>query len=90
QDDADPGLVQLFTDKARALDLKHLRLPSGAAHDAQIMATITRTGMVFVPSLEGRSHSSAEWTNWEDIERGANLMLQAALSLAVDDQEALQ
>ncbi|MBK1691715.1 Zn-dependent hydrolase [Ectothiorhodospira mobilis] len=86
----DPGLVQLLGDKARALDLKHLRLPSGAAHDAQIMATITRTGMIFVPSLEGRSHSSAEWTNWEDIERGANLMLQAVLSLAADGQEALQ
>ena len=80
----DPALVQLLEDKARALDLKDLRLPSGAAHDAQIMASLTRTGMIFVPSLEGRSHSAAEWTNWEDIERGANLMLQAILSLATE------
>lgn len=86
----DPALVQLLEDKARTLDLKHLRLPSGAAHDAQIMASLTRTGMIFVPSLEGRSHSAAEWTNWEDIERGANLMLQAILSLATENGEAVK
>ncbi|SIT69145.1 N-carbamoyl-L-amino-acid hydrolase [Ectothiorhodosinus mongolicus] len=86
----DAGLVQLLSDKARALDLKHMCLPSGAAHDAQIMASMTRTGMVFVPSIEGRSHSAAEWTNWEDIERGANVLLQASLSLAVGTGETLR
>ncbi|SEP74639.1 N-carbamoyl-L-amino-acid hydrolase [Ectothiorhodospira magna] len=86
----DPGLVQLLSEKADALGFAHLRLPSGAAHDAQIMSGIARTGMVFVPSLEGRSHSPAEWTNWEDIERGANLMLQAVLSLAAQDKETLR
>jgi len=81
----DPGLVQLLTDTAERLDLKHLRMPSGAAHDAQIMGSMTRTGMIFVPSLEGKSHSAAEWTAWEHIERGANLALHTVMQLAAED-----
>jgi beta-ureidopropionase / N-carbamoyl-L-amino-acid hydrolase len=80
----DPGLVQLVTETAERLGLSHLRMPSGAAHDAQIMGSVTRTGMIFVPSLEGKSHSASEWTPWEDIERGANLALHAVLQLAAE------
>jgi N-carbamoyl-L-amino-acid hydrolase len=39
-----------------------------------MMPELTRTGMIFVPSKEGRSHSPAEWTAWEDIEVGVNLL----------------
>lgn len=81
----DPGLVQLLTETADRLGLEHLRMPSGAAHDAQIMGSVTRTGMVFVPSIEGKSHSASEWTPWEDIEKGANLTLQAILQLVAED-----
>ena len=81
----DPGLVQLLTETAARLGLEPLRMPSGAAHDAQIMGSVTRTGMIFVPSIEGKSHSASEWTPWEDIEKGANLALQAILKLAAED-----
>ncbi len=81
----DPGLVQLLTETAERLGLEHLRMPSGAAHDAQIMGSATRTGMIFVPSIEGKSHSASEWTPWEDIEKGANLALHAILQLAAAD-----
>ncbi|MDX9766634.1 MAG: Zn-dependent hydrolase [Ectothiorhodospiraceae bacterium] len=81
----DPGLVQLIADGAEQLGMRALKLPSGAAHDAQIMAGITRTGMIFVPSIEGRSHSSAEWTAWEDIERGATLALHTLIRLATSE-----
>jgi N-carbamoyl-L-amino-acid hydrolase len=57
-------------------------LPSGAAHDTQMLAGLTRAGMIFVPSREGRSHSPAEWTAWEDIETGANVALNALYALA--------
>ena len=57
-------------------------MPSGAAHDTQILATITPAGMIFVPSKAGRSHSPAEWTAWEDIEHGANVLLNTLYSLA--------
>jgi N-carbamoyl-L-amino-acid hydrolase len=62
-------------------------MPSGAAHDAQIMARLTRSGMIFVPSKNGRSHSSAEWTDWEYIEAGANVALHTLLRLAMEDEK---
>jgi N-carbamoyl-L-amino-acid hydrolase len=38
--------------------------------------------MIFVPSREGRSHSPAEWTAWDDIEKGANVLLNTLYRLA--------
>jgi beta-ureidopropionase / N-carbamoyl-L-amino-acid hydrolase len=81
----DPGLVQTIASQAERLGYGTHHLPSGAAHDAQIMASMTRTGMIFVPSLEGKSHSASEWTPWEDIMRGANLMLASVLALACEE-----
>ncbi|QKT03767.1 Zn-dependent hydrolase [Ectothiorhodospiraceae bacterium 2226] len=78
----DAGIADLIEEHANALDLRALRMVSGAAHDTQIMAGITRAAMIFVPSKEGRSHSAAEWTAWEDIERGANLALATLARLA--------
>ena len=78
----DPGIVQTIEGEAERMGVEYLTMPSGAAHDTQSMSAITRTGMIFVPSLQGRSHSAAEWTNWEDIEIGANLTLRSVLALA--------
>jgi beta-ureidopropionase / N-carbamoyl-L-amino-acid hydrolase len=55
---------------------------SGAGHDAQVMAKITEAGMIFVPSHQGRSHSPAEFTAWDQIENGANVLLNSVLRLA--------
>lgn len=78
----DPGIVEIIADSARALGSETLVMPSGAAHDTQMMASLTRAGMVFVPSKDGRSHSPAEWTPWEDIENGANVLLNTLYKLA--------
>jgi beta-ureidopropionase / N-carbamoyl-L-amino-acid hydrolase len=51
-------------------------------HDAQYMAAIGPTGMIFVPSHDGRSHCEEEFTAIEDIEDGANTLFLAALDLA--------
>ncbi len=80
----DPEIVKNIEARAAELGLESLRMPSGAAHDAQIMSHIAPIGMVFVPSKDGRSHSPAEWTAWEDIEAGANVVLRSLLSLAND------
>ncbi len=77
-----PDIVCAVAETAEALGIKAHRMHSGAAHDAQMMAGITRMGMIFVPSVEGRSHAAAEWTHWEDIETGANLALNTLLRLA--------
>jgi len=73
---------EAFVNVSKALGLKHTFLPSGAGHDAQCMAEICPTGMIFVPSVGGFSHSAKEFTEWEDCANGANALLQAALMLA--------
>ena len=67
---------------ARELGCRHRRILSGAGHDAQYMAAICPTGMVFVPSRGGRSHCEEEFTPLDDIEHGANTLFLAAMSLA--------
>ncbi|MDG1368278.1 MAG: M20 family metallo-hydrolase [Acidimicrobiales bacterium] len=58
------------------------RMPSGAGHDAQMLARVCPTGMVFVPSVDGISHNPAEYTSPDDLEAGASVLLQVMLELA--------
>ena len=78
----DGTIVKTLAETAKSLGAKFQCMPSGAAHDAQIIAQIAPVGMIFVPSRDGRSHSPAEWTAWEDIEIGAKLMLNTLLTIA--------
>jgi N-carbamoyl-L-amino-acid hydrolase len=78
----DQAIVDIITQTVKDLDVSYLNMPSGAAHDTQMLASITRAGMLFVPSKDGRSHSPAEWTDWEHIERGANALLNTLHRLA--------
>ena len=71
-----------FATAAAALGLTTMELPSGAGHDAQALAAITPSGMVFVPSVGGISHDPTEQTAWEDCVNGANVLLGATLQLA--------
>ena len=79
----DPGVVGLVETTARALDLSTMRLPSGAGHDAQMLARVCPSGMVFVPSVAGISHNPAEYTKPDDLVAGADVMLQVVLELAL-------
>ena len=72
------------TSAAAELGLTTMELASGAGHDAQPLAAITPSGMVFVPSVGGVSHDPAEETAWEDCVNGANVLLNAAVRLAED------
>jgi N-carbamoyl-L-amino-acid hydrolase len=67
---------------AGRLRLEARHLPSGAAHDAQMMATLMPMGMIFVPSVGGISHSPKELTSWRDCANGANLLLETVMDLA--------
>ncbi len=58
------------------------RMPSGAGHDAQMLARVCPTGMIFVPSVDGLSHNPAEYTSPADLKAGANVLLQVMLELA--------
>ncbi|HEY6288347.1 MAG TPA: Zn-dependent hydrolase [Nitrospiraceae bacterium] len=76
----DPGLQAELVKAAEACGATWKWLPSGAGHDSQIMTRHLPTAMLFVPSVAGRSHSSAEYTTAEDAARGASV-LATALSL---------
>jgi len=76
------GIVDTIENVCKSLKIPFLQMASGAAHDAQMMAGITRAGMIFVPSKDGRSHSIAEWTDMDDIEKGANVALNTMYRIA--------
>jgi len=78
----DASVTSAIEVSVQTLGIPATHLNSGAAHDAQIIAGIAPTGMIFVPSKEGRSHSAAEWTAWKDIEAGANTLLHTLKQLA--------
>src|SRR6266542_3881787 len=77
-----PEVVGTIEAAARSLGCGQRRILSGAGHDAQYMAAICPTGMIFVPSRGGRSHCEEEFTPMDDIEHGANTLFLAALDLA--------
>ena len=75
-------ILTLLEEECGRLDCRFLRVTSGAGHDAQIVAGVCDAGMIFVPSVDGLSHAPAETTKWDDLEKGANLLLAALLRLA--------
>ncbi len=78
---SDPAVRDLIADATQALGLTSRLMPSGAGHDAQDLARICPMGMIFVPSVNGISHSPREHTRPQDVENGANVLLQTVLRL---------
>ena len=66
---------------AQKLNYDFKEMISGAGHDANPLSKITSTGMIFVPSHRGISHSPEEWTDWTEIQKGIEVMLEAVKSL---------
>ena len=78
---ANPAFQQAVRDAARAAGLATMDLPSGAGHDAQNVAHFAPMGMIFVPSRGGISHSPKEFTSWDDVANGAEVLYRAILLL---------
>ena len=78
----DDATVDLVESTARSLGYTVKRMPSGAGHDAQMLARVCPTAMIFTPSVNGISHNPAEYTSPEDLLAGANVLLHAMLALA--------
>jgi beta-ureidopropionase / N-carbamoyl-L-amino-acid hydrolase len=75
-------VLDILKKECEGLAYPSLVLPSGAGHDAQILAAVTDAGMIFIPSIDGLSHSPQEAINWDDLEKGANLLLHSLIRLA--------
>jgi N-carbamoyl-L-amino-acid hydrolase len=74
-----PRMQALVEEAAGRCGLAHTSLPSGAGHDAQAMASITDAAMLFVPSVDGISHSPMEFSTPEDCANGAQALLELIL-----------
>ena len=77
-----PHLVARVEAIATEFDLPVKRLPSGAGHDAQMLAAICPACMIFTPSAGGISHNIAEYTKPEDLAAGADVLLRLVTELA--------
>jgi len=77
-----PRIIAALEEECRTLGYPSMRVTSGAGHDAQILAGICDAGMIFIPSPDGISHTPAERVSWDDLEKGANVLLGALVRLA--------
>lgn len=79
--DFDREVIGIIEDVCRELGLKYKRMWSWAGHDAKNMARISRTAMIFVPSVGGISHSKEEYTRDRDLVNGLLVLLKTVLRL---------
>ncbi|WNS41203.1 Zn-dependent hydrolase [Paenibacillus sp. MMS20-IR301] len=77
----DALVMEVCAAQAEVLGIASLQLGSMAGHDATHMASLTRAGMLFVPSLGGKSHCPEEESRITDIEQAGNVLLQSILAL---------
>ena len=75
-------LIEVLKEGCAELGYRYLTLTSGAGHDAQIVSAIADAGLVFIPCAGGVSHAPEEMIDWDDLEKGANLLLRSLIRLA--------
>jgi N-carbamoyl-L-amino-acid hydrolase len=78
----DPQVLRRIEAAAGELGHSWRRMTSGAGHDAQILSRICPTGMIFIPSRDGLSHSPYEYSSPEDVAAGADVLLRSVLALS--------
>jgi beta-ureidopropionase / N-carbamoyl-L-amino-acid hydrolase len=78
----DDQLTGLIADLANHHKRSVMMMPSGAGHDAQMLARVCPTTMIFTPSVQGISHNPAEFTNTEDLVAGTNILMDTMWALA--------
>ena len=84
----DERVIDCVEQIARAQGNTVQRMPSGAGHDAQMLARVCPSGMIFVPSVKGISHNPSEFTETIDLIAGANILLHTMLSLTTLDADS--
>ncbi|QDI92119.1 Zn-dependent hydrolase [Salicibibacter halophilus] len=77
----DKDVVRSLEQSVTSLDYPYTRMVSGAGHDAQFIANYIPSAMIFVPSINGKSHNEDELTSWEDCEKGVNVILETVLAM---------
>lgn len=84
----DAVIIDALEQAAHELALPSRRMVSGAGHDAEYMASLAPSAMIFAPSHGGKSHSPDEWTDRGDVVAGSDVLLRAVLKLIeVEERE---
>jgi N-carbamoyl-L-amino-acid hydrolase len=76
-----PAVQEALQQSAAALGLTQRQIASGAGHDAAFLARVCPVGMLFIPCLDGRSHTPAEWATSGQVGAGAAVLLAAVRRL---------
>lgn len=76
-----PSIVEMFKKSAEKIGFSYKMMLSGAGHDAMIMSQITDVGLIFVPSKDGKSHSKDEWTDYDQLQKGIELVYDTIVKL---------
>jgi len=77
-----PEVIDLIETTCTRLGLSHQRLISYSGHAAQITSNLIPSGMIFIPSVDGISHNPREFSRWEDVVSGAQVLLHTILAWA--------
>lgn len=80
-----PEIANVIEQAAKASNVSYRRMNSGAVHDSAMLAQVTDVGMIFVPSIGGRSHVPEESTSFEDIKAGCDVLLKTILRLSQEN-----
>ncbi|MFD6440092.1 Zn-dependent hydrolase [Peribacillus sp. NPDC060186] len=81
-------IIELIEETAKEHHFNYMNMNSGAVHDAAMMTEVTDVGMIFIPSMGGKSHCPEEYTKEEDIKAGCDLLLNVIKNLAVSKKES--
>jgi allantoate deiminase len=74
-------VIGMFEESADKLGLSYQMMLSGAGHDAMVMAAVCEVGLIFVPSKDGRSHCKEEWTDFDKLQNGIELIYDTIVKL---------
>lgn len=77
----DQAILESLKKNSDRLGISHRTMVSGAGHDAMIFAGITDVGLLFVPSRDGLSHHPDEWTDYEQLKKGVDVIFQTVLEM---------
>jgi N-carbamoyl-L-amino-acid hydrolase len=77
----DPSVQNTIREAARSAGLTAVDLPSGAVHDAGEISRLAPMGMIFIPSRDGISHAPQEFSTWDDVANGTEVLYRSILNL---------
>ena len=81
-------MLQAAERACQSLGVSYMRTIGYAGHDVQIMSSFTPSAMIFIPSVDGVSHNPREYSHWEQVEKGANVLLHTLLNIALSGAES--